>query len=41
MLLATKIKIMGVNSFKTLIVLAGILAFGFLWTLFNTEPTKL
>ena len=40
MLLATKIKIMGVNSFKTLIVLAGILAFGFLWRLFNTEPTK-
>ena len=40
MLLATNIKNMGVKSFKTLIVLAGILAFGFLWRLLNTEKPK-
>ena len=38
--LATKIKTMGVRSFKTLIVLAGILAFGFLWRLLHTEKPK-
>jgi soluble lytic murein transglycosylase-like protein len=31
---------MGVKSFKTLIVLAGIFAFGFLWHLLNTEKPK-
>lgn len=31
---------MGVSSFKTLVVLAGILAFGFLWKLFNSEKPK-
>jgi soluble lytic murein transglycosylase-like protein len=31
---------MGVGSFKTLVVLAGIFAFGFLWNLLNTEKPK-
>lgn len=31
---------MGVHSFKTLIVLTGLLSFSFLWNLLNTKPHK-
>lgn len=38
--MVTNNKIMGVQSFKTLVVLTGIFLFGFLWHLLNIKPTK-